>query len=182
MYKSNIVFIISFIILSSSSLLFYIIYFEDDTHKYFQSSFQKNKSNAPIIVSLFENVNNDGHDQFISSESCLSFEYKTVLNACVSDNKTISDPRSAHIVIGKHFLTALSTVVLPIPITDLKLNSFATLDMIVPCGEWIDVAVDTVLLNLFFISFCFWMNKDKHCLTFPPFKRSYLLLPWNGTK
>ena len=71
MYKSNIVFIVSFIILSSSSLLFYIIYFEDDTHKYFQSSFQKNKSNAPIIVSLFENVDNDGHDQFISSENCL---------------------------------------------------------------------------------------------------------------
>jgi len=71
MYKTNIVFIALFILLGLSSLLFYSWYFNDDQSKIFQSKSERIRSKAPLLISLFDNIDNDAHDKFISSKQCL---------------------------------------------------------------------------------------------------------------
>ena len=59
MHKTNITFIVSFILLSTSSLVFY--YWYSDDNKYFQPkserTIEKYKSKAPKVIRLF-NVEN----------------------------------------------------------------------------------------------------------------------------
>ena len=85
MYKTNIIFIVSFILLITSSLLFFNWYFVDkqnfvnkekkyNDNKYFQSKSQrmvaKYSSEAPALISLY-NTKNDPHEKFISAGQCL---------------------------------------------------------------------------------------------------------------
>ena len=71
MYKTNIVFIVSFILLGLSLLFFYNWYFDDEENRIFQSKSERIRSKAPLLISLFDNIDNDPHNKFISSEQCL---------------------------------------------------------------------------------------------------------------
>ena len=67
MYKTNIVFIIFFIILTLSSLFFYISYFNNDSNKMYTSHYSYKgikliPQNAPQLSSLFDNINNAYND------------------------------------------------------------------------------------------------------------------------
>ena len=80
MYKTNIVFIVFFIILILSSFLFYIFYLHNDNGKIFKSkplviySYNGVKlisENAPPLKNLFDRIQNDSHNIFNSSSECL---------------------------------------------------------------------------------------------------------------
>ena len=70
-YKANIIFIALFVLLGSSSLLFYSWYFNGDQSKIFQSKSERIRSKAPFLISLFDDIDNDPHDKFISLAQCL---------------------------------------------------------------------------------------------------------------
>ncbi len=71
MHKANIIFIALFVLLGSSSLLFYSWYFNGGQSKIFQSKSERIRSKAPLLISLFDDVDNDPHDKFISLAQCL---------------------------------------------------------------------------------------------------------------
>ena len=77
MYKTNLVFLVFFLILSLSSILFYISYLNSGNNKFYNFKYSYNgikliPENAPPLKSLFSsNDSRDPHNTFISSESCL---------------------------------------------------------------------------------------------------------------
>ena len=78
MHKTNIIFIVSFILLTSTTLFFYIFYFNNNDHKLFMSSHSDKgiklaERNAPYMHNIFPNdLKNDPHQSMNSPEACLT--------------------------------------------------------------------------------------------------------------